>query len=87
MAGNAAGLQASVPSDVGGISLWAAGLVLISAPSTFTLSMRLTALVAALLFVGMIPWGLPLLPTSSPLPVAFYPFLVLTFCSGGSGRW
>ena len=44
--------------------------------------MRLTALVAALLFVVsacMILWGAPLLPTSSPLPAAGYPFLVLTF--------
>ncbi|TGQ86305.1 hypothetical protein EN851_31770 [Mesorhizobium sp. M8A.F.Ca.ET.208.01.1.1] len=82
MAGNAAGLQASVPSYVGGISLWAAGLVMVSAPSTFALWMRLTALVAALLFVvsaGMILWGTPLLPTSAPLPAAGYPFLVLTF--------
>ncbi|WP_244277751.1 hypothetical protein [Mesorhizobium erdmanii] len=82
LAGNAAGLQASVPSYAGGITLWAAGLVLISAPRTFALWMRLTALVAAVLFVvsvGMILWGAPLLPTSSPLPAAFYPFLVLTF--------
>ena len=82
LAGNAAGLQASVPSYAGGISLWAAALVLISAPKTFALWMRLTGLVAALLFavsVGKILWGAPLLPTSSPLPAAGYPFLVLTF--------
>lgn len=44
--------------------------------------MRLTAVVAAVLFVvsaGLILWGAPLLPTSSPLPAAGYPFLVLTF--------
>lgn len=35
MAGNAAGLQASVRSYVGGISLWAAALVMVSAPKTF----------------------------------------------------
>ncbi|WP_245279030.1 hypothetical protein [Mesorhizobium loti] len=82
LAGNAAGLQASVPSYVGGISLWAAALILISVPSTFALWMRLTALVAAALFlvsVSMVLWGTPLLPTSSPLPAAGYPFLVLTF--------
>ena len=82
LAGNAAGLQASVPSYAGGISLWAAALVLISAPKTFALWMRLTGLVAALLFavsVAKILWGAPLLPTSSPLPAAGYPFLVLTF--------
>ncbi|TJW85066.1 MAG: hypothetical protein E5V92_15815, partial [Mesorhizobium sp.] len=50
LAGNAAGLQASVPSYVGGIALWAAGLVMVSAQSTFALWTRLTAFVAALLF-------------------------------------
>ncbi len=82
LAGNAAGLDASVPSYVGGISLWAAALVLISAPNTFALWMRLTAVIAAVLFavtVGMVLWGAPLLPTSTPLPAAGYPFLVLTF--------
>lgn len=82
LAGNAAGLEASVPSYVGGISLWAAALVLISAPNTFALWMRLTGFIAAVLFVvsaGMILWGAPLLPTSAPLPAAGYPFLVLTF--------
>lgn len=82
LAGNAAGLQASVPSYAGGISLWAAGLVMVSAENTFAIWMRLTAVVAAVLFVasaGMILWGAPLLPTSSPLPAAGYPFLVLTF--------
>nr|WIE92215.1 hypothetical protein P9270_003160 [Mesorhizobium sp. WSM4875] len=82
LAGNAAGLQASVPSYVGGICLWAAGLVMVSAQATFALWVRLTAFVAALLFVVsalMILWGAPLLPTSAPLPAAGYPFLVLTF--------
>ncbi|RWC89229.1 MAG: hypothetical protein E5V58_31730 [Mesorhizobium sp.] len=82
MAGNAAGLQASVPSYAGGIALWAAGLVMVSAQATFALWMRLTGLVAALLFTVsalMILWGAPLLPTSAPLPAAGYPFLVLTF--------
>ncbi|MBZ9940110.1 hypothetical protein LB533_03215 [Mesorhizobium sp. BR1-1-13] len=44
--------------------------------------MRLTAIVAAVLFlvsVCMVLWGAPLLPTSAPLPAAGYPFLVLTF--------
>ena len=82
LAGNAAGLEASVPSYVGGISLWAAALVMVSAPKTFALWMRLTGIVAAVLFVVsacMILWGAPLLPTSAPLPAAGYPFLVLTF--------
>ncbi|MER8902011.1 hypothetical protein [Mesorhizobium sp. M0772] len=81
MAGNAAGLEASVPSYVG-ISLWAAALVLIGAANTFALWMRLTGLIAAILFVvtvAMVLWGAPLLPTSAPLPAAGYPCLVLTF--------
>ena len=82
LAGNAAGLEASVPSYVGGISLWAAALILIGAANTFALWMRLTGLIAAILFVvtvAMVLWGAPLLPTSAPLPAAGYPFLVLTF--------
>ena len=44
LSGNAAGLQASVPSYVGGIGLWSAALVLISVPNTFAMWMRLTAM-------------------------------------------
>jgi hypothetical protein len=56
---NGAGLQASVPAYAGGIALWAAGLMLISAPTTFALWMRLAALAAALLVVSacMTLWG------------------------------
>lgn len=82
LAGNAAGLQASVPSYLGGISLWAAALVLISAPSTFALWMRITGFIAAALFAVSVLsalWGAPLLPTTAPLPALGYPFLVLTF--------
>jgi len=71
-----------VPSYVGGITLWAAALVMVSALRTFAPWMRLTALVAAVLFVvsaGMMLWGAPLLPISAPLPAVGYPFLVLTF--------
>jgi hypothetical protein len=82
LAGDAAGLQASVPSYVGGIALWSAGLVMISAPKTFGLWMRLTATLAAVLFAvtaGRMLWGAPVLPTSAPLPALGYLFLVLTF--------
>ena len=82
LSGNAAGLQASVPSYAGGIALWSAALIMISAPKTFGLWMRLTALAAAILFAVttfQILWGAPLLPTSAPLPALGYPFLVLTF--------
>ncbi|WP_296743048.1 hypothetical protein [Mesorhizobium sp.] len=82
LAGNAAGLQASVPSYLGGISLWAAALVLISVPNTFALWMRITGFIAAALFTVSVfaaLWGAPLLPTTAPLPALGYPFLVLTF--------
>ncbi|MEW6630236.1 MAG: hypothetical protein AB1440_05145 [Pseudomonadota bacterium] len=82
LAGNAAGLQASVPSYLGGISLWAAALVLISAPNTFALWMRVTGFIAAALFAVSVfsaLWGAPFLPTTAPLPALGYPFLVLTF--------
>jgi hypothetical protein len=58
---------------------------MVTTPKTFDLWMRLTAFVAALLFVvsaGQIVWGVPLLPTSAPLPALGYPFLVLTFIGG-----
>jgi hypothetical protein len=82
LAGNAAGLQASVPSYASGIALWAAGLVMVSATQTFALWMRLTAVAAALLFVvttWLILWGAPLSPVTAPLPALGYPFLVVTF--------
>jgi hypothetical protein len=82
LAGNAAGLQASVPSYVGGIALWSADLIMISAPKVFRLWMRLTGLIAAALFVISalrIVWRADLLPISSPPPALGYPFLVVTF--------
>ena len=82
LAGNAAGLQASVPSYGGGVALWAAALAMTSAPPVFPLWARLTGAVAAVLFAltaALIAWGVPLLPTSGPLPTLGYPFLVLTF--------
>ena len=82
LAGNAAGLAASVPSYGGGVALWAASLAMTSVPSTFALWTRLVGVVAAVLFAvtaALIAWGEPLLPTSSPLPTLGYPFLVLTF--------
>jgi hypothetical protein len=82
LAGNAAGLAASVPSYGGGVALWAASLMMTSIPSTFAIWTRLVGVVAAVLFAltaALIAWGEPLLPTSSPLPTLGYPFLVLTF--------
>ena len=82
LAGNAAGLSGSVPSYGGGVALWSASLVMTSIPSTFAVWTRVTGAVAAVLFAvtaGAIAWGVPLLPTSAPLPTLGYPFLVVTF--------
>jgi hypothetical protein len=82
LAGNAAGLAASVPSYGGGVGLWSAALALTSATPVFPWWCRLTGAAAAILFAAtalLIAWGAPLLPTSAPLPSLGYPFLVLTF--------
>jgi hypothetical protein len=82
VAGIAAGLEGSVPTFGGGVALWAAGLLLISAPTTLPIWVRLAGLAAAALFAvvaGRIFWGEPLLPTATPLPFFAYPFLVLAF--------
>ena len=82
VAGIAAGLEGTVATFGGGVALWAAGLVLISVPTTLPTWVRLAGLAAALLFAvvaGRIFWGEQLLPTAIPLPFFAYPFLVLTF--------
>jgi uncharacterized membrane protein (UPF0136 family) len=82
VSGTAAGLDGSVPSFGGGVSLWAAGLLLISLPKTLAPWMRGVGVVAALLFGAVatrIFLGEHLVPTSSPLPFFAYPFVVLTF--------
>src|ERR1700758_2354773 len=50
LAGNAAGLAASVPSYGGGVALWASSLMMTSIPSTFAIWTRLVGVVAAVLF-------------------------------------
>jgi hypothetical protein len=82
VSGTAAGLEGSVPSFGGGVALWAAGLLLISVPTTLATWVRLTGVAAALVFVVVairIFWGELLLPTTAPLPFFGYPVLVLTF--------
>lgn len=82
LAGNAAGLSGSVPSFGGGVALWSASLLMTSIPSAFALWTRMAGAVAAVLFAVtavLIAWGVPLLPTSAPLPTLGYPFLVVTF--------
>ena len=82
VAGNAAGLDASVPSFGGGVALWAAGLILLSLSNSLAMWIRAVHVVAALLFAVVafrITSGEHLVPTSSPLPFFAYPFVVLGF--------
>ncbi|WP_245261306.1 MULTISPECIES: hypothetical protein [unclassified Mesorhizobium] len=79
LAGNAAGLEASVPSYVGGISLWAAAVVLIGASSTVACGCGSPARHPVCRDGGHGAVGAPLLPISAPLPAAGCPFLVLAF--------
>jgi hypothetical protein len=79
--GAAMDLTASVPSFGAGTSLWALALVLISIPRVFPLPVRLLGLVAAVLFAAtavLIFAGVPVMPTTSPLPFYAYPVLVAT---------
>ena len=81
LSGTAAGPSGSLPSFAAGTALWAAGLLLVSAPPALALWVRLVGALAAGLFAvtsGRIFAGEALLPTSSPLPFLAYPVLVLT---------
>jgi hypothetical protein len=82
LAGTATTLAESVPSFAAGTALWSAGLLLTSAPREFAGWVRVAGLIGSVLFAitsARIFWGVPVLPTSSPLPFFAYPFLVLTF--------
>jgi hypothetical protein len=82
VSGNAAGLEASVPSFGGGVALWSAGLLLISLSGNLAMWIRAVHIVAAILFAIVafrIASGEHLVPTSSPLPFFAYPFAVLGF--------
>ncbi|MGH7580259.1 MAG: hypothetical protein ACREM9_08810 [Gemmatimonadales bacterium] len=81
LSGTAAGPTGSVPAFAAGTALWAAALVLISAPNRLRTWIRVLGGVAACLFAvtaARIYAGEALLPTSSPLPFLAYPFLVGT---------
>jgi hypothetical protein len=80
--GAAMDLARSTPSFGTGAGLWAAGLVLISAPAVFPAAVRGLGLVAAALLAAtalQIYAGSGIDPKSSPLPYFAYPFLVATF--------
>jgi hypothetical protein len=76
-------LEASGPSFAAGAALWAAALVLVSAPNVMPMAVRVLGFVAALLFsvTALLAFaGRALTPLSEPLPFFAYPFLVLTMC-------
>jgi hypothetical protein len=82
LSGTAATLAESVPSFAAGTALWSAALLLTSVPKEFACWIRLVGIIGAILFAitsARIFWGEQVLPTSSPLPLFAYPFLVLTF--------
>jgi len=82
LSGAAMELAPSVPSFGAGTGMWAVALVLISIPRAFPAPVRLLGLVAAIMFAAtavQIFAGVPILPTSSPLPFYAYPFFVATF--------
>ena len=76
-------LEASAPSFAAGAALWAAALILISAPAVMPVAVRVLGFIAGLLFAvtALSTFaGRSLTPLSEPLPFFAYPFLVLTLC-------
>lgn len=81
LSGSAMALEASAPSFAAGSGLWAAALVLISAPNVMPLPVRALGGLAALLFTAtalQVFAGRSLNPLSAPLPFFAYPVFVLT---------
>lgn len=82
LSGAAMSLVASTPTFGAGASLWALALVLISLPRVFPGIARILGFIAAVLFAvtaAQIFWGLPITPTTEPLPFYAYPIFVATF--------
>jgi hypothetical protein len=81
LAGAAMDLVASAPVFAAGVGLWAASLILISAPNFMPSWVRVVAVIAALLFAVVAVQlfiGNSLTPLSQPLPFFAYPFLAVT---------
>ena len=81
LAGAAMDLRASGPLFAAGAGLWAASLLLVSAPRVMPAWLRCAALVAAVLFAVVavrVFTGHALSPLSRPLPFFAYPFLATT---------
>jgi hypothetical protein len=90
VSGSAMALAVSTPSFGAGVGLWAAGLALISIPSTFPLIVRLLGFAAAILFewtACLIFAGAQITPLSQPLPFFAYPVLVATFAGWIAALW
>ena len=86
MSCNATDLNEDVSSFCAGISLWAAALALISFQNVFSKLVRLTGLIAAVLFVVVsvqILSGGYVNPITKPLPFYAYPFFVATIFGWG----
>ena len=81
LSGAAMDLAASGPSFGAGTSLWAAALVLISAPRVFPMAVRVLGVAAAVMLAAtalQIFYGVPLTPKSEPVPFFAYPIFVAT---------
>jgi len=81
LAGAAMDLVVSGPVFAAGVGLWAASLILISAPNVMPSWVRVVTVIAALLFAVVavqLFMGSSLTPLSQPLPFFAYPFLAVT---------
>lgn len=81
VSGSAMSLESSSPLFAAGAALWAAALLMISAPKVMPILARATGTLAALLFATtslQIFAGRPLTPLSAPLPFFAYPVFVVT---------
>ncbi len=83
-------LATSTPVFGAGVSLWAAALVLLSAPTVAAVWVRVAGVLAGLLFAVValqIFMGRGLDALSQPLPFFAYPFLVATLLGWARERW
>lgn len=81
VSGSAMELSASSPSFAAGAGLWAAALALVSTTSLMPVIVRITGIIASLMFAATALAtydGGALDPLSRPLPFFAYPFLVFT---------
>jgi len=81
LSGAAMELRSSAPVFGAGAALWAASLILVSVPKVMPAWVRVTGILAAILFAFValhIFMGFALSPLSHPLPFFAYPFLVAT---------